>query len=118
MSGTVVAIIDDNAGILDIMKFALETFEYKVLAYPMSTLFLEDVRARPACLIVDQNMDGLTGLELVAHLRQAGNHIPVALTTGLLSTDVAARAAQLEVELVLEKPVGLDDLLDFVARHC
>jgi FixJ family two-component response regulator len=117
MTNPVMAIIDDNVAILDAIKFVLEIKGYTVLAYDSAAAFLGDEAASPACLVIDQNMPGMKGLDLVARLRREGNEIPVLLTTGLLTSDILAAAAELEVETVLEKPVEPGALLTFVSQH-
>jgi CheY-like chemotaxis protein len=59
----------------------------------------------------------MTGLELVSQLRTQGANVPVLLVTGSLSPAIAARATQLGIEKVLEKPLAEDDLLSFVTAH-
>ena len=62
-------------------------------------------------------MPEMTGLELAQRLREEGTRIPMLLITGLPSPTIAARAAQLGVEGVLEKPPSERDLLNFVNAH-
>lgn len=109
---------DDNTALLHSLKFLLGTEGYVVVAHASALAFLDDRATQPGCLIVDQQMPGMTGLELVARLRAAGTRIPVLLMTGLLSSDMAARAAQLGIEKVLEKPPEPDALLKFVSDYC
>ena len=110
----VVAIVDDNVAILHSMELLLELEGYEVSAHASPASFLADRSMQPACLITDQNMSGMTGLQLVSQLRQQENHIPVLLMCGFLSTDIIERASALGVTRVLEKPLELDDLLEFV----
>jgi FixJ family two-component response regulator len=110
----VVAIVDDNVAILHSMELLLELEGYEVSAHDSPASFLADHSMQPACLITDQNMSGMTGLQLVSQLRQQKNHIPVLLMCGFLSTDIIERASALGVTRVLEKPLELDDLLEFV----
>jgi len=118
MSGGTVAIIDDNEDVLDSLGLVLEMYGFAVTPYAVSGSFLDDFAARPSCLIVDQNMPGMKGLELVARLRQQGNLIPVLVTTGLPSSDIAEDAARLGIERVITKPAKVDDLLNFVSKYC
>ncbi len=110
----VVAVIDDDLAVLDALKFLLEIAGHKVVTYSSAAAFLKDRTARPACLILDQHMPHMTGLELAAHLRDEGVDIPVLLFTAQPSPAVTARAAQLGIERVLSKPPDEDDLLSFV----
>ena len=114
--GRVVAVIDDDAAVLDSLKFLLETAGYSVAAYDSATSFLDDRLSRPACLIVDQHMPMMTGLELIARLRQEAAEVPVLLITGAPTSAIAARANELGVEM-LEKPPAEDDVLSFIDAH-
>jgi len=118
MSGGIVAIVDDDKAVLESLRFVLDIYGFKVMAYSMSMSFLEDRVTRPACVIVDQNMPGMNGLELVARLRQEGNLVPVLLTTGMPTTGIAAHAERLGIERVVAKPAELDEFLSFVGKYC
>jgi two-component system response regulator FixJ len=116
MSGSrIVAVVDDDIDVLDSLKFLLETAGYAVSAYPSATAFLDD-RTRPACLIVDQHMPGMTGLELIARLRRDAAEVPALLITAAPGPPIAARASELGVT-VLEKPPAEQDLLAFIDAY-
>jgi len=117
MAGSqVVAVIDDDAAVLDSLKFMLETAGYTVSAYSSATAYLDDRSPPPACLIVDHHMPVMTGLDLIARLKQEAAAVPALLITGAPSPAIIARAAQLGVKL-LEKPPGENDILSFIDRH-
>jgi two-component system, LuxR family, response regulator FixJ len=112
-----VAVIDDDPAVLDSLKFVLELAGHTVSTYGSAGEFLDDRGPRPACLILDQHMPTMTGLELAARLRGQGIGIPVLLITGSPSPAILARATALGVDKVLEKPPGADELLQFVSDH-
>lgn len=112
----VVAVVDDDLAVLESLKFLLESAGYTVAAYHSATEFLDDRPARPACLIVDQHMPRMTGLDLVARLREAAASVPTLLITAAPSPGIVARARQLGIEM-LEKPVGEFDILKFIDAH-
>lgn len=113
----VVAVIDDDLAVLDSLRFLLETIGYTVAAYNSASAFLADPATDPACLIVDQHMPYMTGLELVARLRAQGVAIPFLLVTGSPTKAIVARAAQFGIT-VLEKPPDETVLLKFIDAHC
>jgi DNA-binding NtrC family response regulator len=53
----------------------------------------------------------MTGLELLAALRQVAPELPVAVTTAHASTDNAAAALRNHADEFLEKPVRIDKLI-------
>lgn len=117
MSGNgVVALVDDDLAVLESLKFLLETAGYTVAAYNSATAFLADRTASPACLIVDQHMASMSGLELIAHLRQRATGVPALMITGSPSASIFARANELGVA-VLEKPLTEAELLTFIDAH-
>jgi len=115
-SSGVVALVDDDLAVLDSLKFLLEAAGYTVAAYSSATEFLADGTSPPSCLIVDQHMPVMSGLELIAHLRHQSASFPVLMITGNPSASIVARANQLGAA-VLEKAPAEADLLSFIDAH-
>jgi two-component system, LuxR family, response regulator FixJ len=113
----VVAVIDDDAAVLDSLKFLLEIRGHAVAAYASAAAFLNDHTMDPACLILDHRMPQMTGLELAARLRAAGRSIPILLLSAQLSSAIIAQADKLGIEKVLSKPAAKDELLRFIDSH-
>jgi two-component system response regulator FixJ len=112
-----VALVDDDPAVLDSLKFLLEVVGYRVSTYASAMAFLGDGASPPACLIIDQHMPGMTGLELAQKLRDDNSPIPILLITGSPSPAIVVRARQLGIVNVLEKPPEEADLLDFVGAY-
>lgn len=113
----VVAIVDDDPAVLDSLKFLLEVVGYKVATYASGQAFLDNRSTTPACMILDQHMPLMTGLELAQKLHDEGAGIPLLLITGSPSPVIVARAARLGITNVLEKPPNEGELLQFVDAH-
>jgi two-component system, LuxR family, response regulator FixJ len=111
-----VAVVDDDPAVLDSLKFLLEVAGHTVSTYASAVAFLEDHEARPACLILDQHMPQMTGLELAAKLGSDGGSFPILLFSAQLSPTVMERAA-LGIEKVLAKPPAEDELFSFVDAY-
>jgi two-component system response regulator FixJ len=117
MSGNgVVAVIDDDAAVLVSMKFLIGLYGYKVAAYGSALAFLNDRQGNHACLITDQQMPDMSGLELAELLHARVDRIPVLLITASPTPAIVARAALLGIE-VLEKPARPEALLKFLSAH-
>ena len=111
-----VGVVDDDDAVRDSLRFLLETAGYSVATYGSASQFLS---ARPcglSCLIVDQHMPELTGLQLVTRLRGQGTTLPILLITGSPSPDLVRLAHEVGVAKVLEKPLDDEALLGFVER--
>jgi two-component system, LuxR family, response regulator FixJ len=116
-SHQVVAVVDDDDAVRDSLQFLLETLGCSVATYASAAQFLNEASPdRLACLIVDQHMPDLTGLQLIGRLRSEGVTLPIVLITGSPSPDLLRLAHELGVAKVLEKPLDDDVLLEFVAH--
>jgi FixJ family two-component response regulator len=65
-------------------------------------------------MIIDQHMRGMDGLEVVVALQSAGFFVPTILITGRLDAAITARANELGVTAVLEKPLAVARLIALV----
>jgi FixJ family two-component response regulator len=111
----VVAVVDDDEAVRHSIRFVLEMADYAVRAYDSPARMLDDGWEALDCLVVDQHMPGMTGLEVLARLRAAGATLAVLLITGSISADLERCASELGAR-VLVKPLVEDDLLAFVAE--
>lgn len=115
-TASVVAVIDDDGDVGDVLGGLLETMGYQVETYRSGMDFLAIAQIeRLACLVVDQNMPRMTGLEMIERLTERGIHIPALLITGTHDPDVERKAARLGVMTVLEKPMSHHELLRFIS---
>jgi CheY-like chemotaxis protein len=110
----VVAIVDDDEGVRESLRFLLEAAGYTVEAFSAATDFLNADHQNITCLLLDHQMAAMTGLELAKHLKSAEAAMPIVLMTGALSSAIAAQAVALGIVRVLEKPMDGDDVLDLV----
>ena len=113
----VVAVVDDDEAVRESLRFLLETAGFSVATFESACQFLT-ARERNArmCLLLDQHMPRVTGLELMRRLRDRGQDLPVALMTGSPSPELTRRAMELGVTEVMEKPLDDDALMRFVTR--
>jgi CheY-like chemotaxis protein len=110
----IIAIVDDDDGVRESLRFLLEAAGYTVEAFAAAADFLNADHQNIACLLLDHQMPAMTGLELVKHLKLAEAAMPIVLMTGALSSAIAAQAVALGIVRVLEKPMDGDDVLDLV----
>src|SRR4051812_24430843 len=99
-----IAIIDDDEAVRQSLAFLLGVVDYRVETFASAVEFLKQASNRFVCLIVDQHMPEMTGLELVQQLRSAVRRIPVMLISGALTEADIRRAEALQIDKVLEKP--------------
>jgi two-component system response regulator FixJ len=110
-----ICIVDDDKWVAESLKVLLETFGFEVWSYGSGADFLADCRHRSAaCLIIDQHMPGMSGLDVVAHLQREGIRRPTILISGRLDTKTTERAAGLGVMRIVEKPFEAEGLVDLI----
>ncbi|MCX7271810.1 MAG: response regulator, partial [Burkholderiales bacterium] len=84
----------------------LERDGQDVIGHASAEAFLEAYRADgDACLLVDGQLPGMSGFDLLARLRQAGDPIPAIMVTGLSDVGAAVRAMRAGASDFIEKPV-------------
>jgi len=111
-----IAVIDDDRDVRDVLGALLEECGHPVKAYSSGQQFLADNGYDSlACLIVDQNMPHMSGLQLLAELDHRGVYVPSLLITGAHCRDLADAAIYSNTIAVLEKPLEPLHLLQFVA---
>jgi FixJ family two-component response regulator len=72
-----IAIVDDDEGILVAMQGLLETFGYRTAAFASANEFLRsDAVNKTCCLIVDARMPQMSGIELFHSLIASGYPVP------------------------------------------
>jgi FixJ family two-component response regulator len=106
--------VDDDAAVLASLKFALEMEGLFVEAYQDPADLL--MRAEPQntnCLILDYNLPGTNGLDLLGALRKKGVAAPAIIITSNPGPWLRQRAAS-EGVLIVEKPLLGNTLLDAI----
>jgi FixJ family two-component response regulator len=112
----IVAIVDDDGDVRDVLDALLESAGHTVKTYAAGQLLLDDPELHDvACLVVDQKMPQMTGLDLLRALNAVGHSIPSLLITGLPDARIADEARELGAIDVLTKPIDWEKLLKLVA---
>ena len=110
----VILVVDDDSAVRNSLKFMIEVEGFEVNAYSSAhELLNEDSLPANSCLVTDYHMPDMTGLELVAHLRDRRISIPAILMTAHPTDILRNRAAAAGISIV-EKPLLGGDLLDAI----
>jgi two-component system, LuxR family, response regulator FixJ len=113
----IIGVVDNDDDVRASIQFLLEVAGHAVETFASAGDLLNAEPRRFACLVLDHHMPRMTGLELAERLRADGVAIPILLITGIPSPMIIARAAELGIDRVLEKPFDEEDLLGFVNAH-
>ncbi|HXP04897.1 MAG TPA: response regulator [Stellaceae bacterium] len=110
-----VCVVDDDPWVLDSLTVLLQSVGFDVLTFGSGTAFLADERRRTVgCLLIDQHMPGMNGLDAIDELRREGVTTPAIVITGRLDANIAARAAELGIAEILEKPFSTKRVVELV----
>jgi FixJ family two-component response regulator len=113
----VVAVIDDNLGILGAMSRLLSALGYDTELYVSEKEFLEVAMVTEAnCLIVDIQIGESSGFELAQQLANAGCRIPIIFMSADGRESVRRRAIELGGVAFLTKPFSADALIEAMAN--
>ncbi len=113
-----VLVIDDSPEIRDfLVENILRPKGFEVLVATDGMMGLElAISKEPDLMITDQQMPGLTGLQVLQKLRERGVDIPAILVTGEGSEDTAVRAFRLGIKDYIIKPIDADELSESVDK--
>ncbi|MHB2205679.1 response regulator transcription factor [Methylobacterium sp. CM6257] len=107
-----VLVVDDDEAVRRSLKFALELEGLDVRLYTDAAHLLgETSLPGTGCLVVDQHMPGMDGIELVGQLRGREVGLPAILVTARPSEDLQQRARRAGFLRVVEKPFEDGSLL-------
>jgi two-component system response regulator FixJ len=105
MPDPVVHLIDDDEAVRTALGFVLEMNDLPARAYPSAEAFLEVAEGlQSGCVVTDVRMPGMTGLDLVRHMKAQGLDLPVVVITGHGDVPLAVEAMRAGVIDFLEKP--------------
>ncbi len=112
-----VAIIDDDAAVLDSLQVLLLTEGVDVETFGSGEAFLNSgVEDTYDCILLDIHLPGLDGFQVAARLRQHGFKGSVILMTGRPDGRIRRQAKDQGVQVLLEKPVRVDALIAAVEQ--
>ena len=110
-----ICIVDDDESVADSLRVLLEIFGFDVQSYGSGADFLADDRHRTAgCLLIDQHMPSMNGLDVVDHLQREGIRLPTILISGRLDASTRERAANLGVTQIIDKPFAARRLVELI----
>ncbi|MBS0385217.1 MAG: response regulator [Proteobacteria bacterium] len=101
----VVHVVDDDAAVRDSLAFSLNASGIAVVTYGSAPeLIAQAPQLAPGLIITDVRMPGMSGLELVARLKQMRISHPIIVLTGHADVAMAVEAMKAGVIEFIEKP--------------
>lgn len=115
-----ILVVDDNQDNIDLIKDILDTLGYKIHSAMDGPTALElATDTHPDLIVLDVNMPGMSGFEVVEHLKQDEytQSIPVIMLTALSDVENRVHAMTLGAEDYLTKPFSPRELIARVERR-
>ncbi|MDR3416510.1 MAG: response regulator [Nevskia sp.] len=111
-------IVDDDEPVRTALSLLLRSFGWQASAFGSARAFLESLRQgdMPDCLLLDLNMPGMNGAELMEALASMRVWVPVIIMTGQRDSPLEARARRAGAREVLNKPFGDEELKASIER--
>ena len=112
-----VLIVDDDLSFREAIERLVRTGGYAVQTFASAEEFLQYTPTdAPACVLLDLDMPGLSGLDLQSALAQAANPLPIVFLTGKGSISTSVQAMRAGAEDFLTKPAGKQLLFAAIER--
>jgi len=112
-----ILVVDDDKDVCELLKEALESAGYAVTATNKPEQVVPILKERPFQLVVlDLNMPGKNGLEVLQDIRKFNKSIGVVICTGYPSVETAAEAMRLGGADYVLKPFNLERFLEAVKK--
>jgi two-component system CheB/CheR fusion protein len=113
----VIFVVDDDDGLRQTLCQVIEQHGMETQAYASSEDFLEHSHPEQGgCLLVDANLPGMTGVQLLQHIKQSGRKLGAIMMTGHSDVQMAVDAMKAGASDFIEKPIGHADLLEIIDR--
>jgi two-component system response regulator FixJ len=111
-----ILVVDDDDAVRQSLRLVLETQGYRVTEFSDGVSFVGTFGWQTArCVVLDLNLPGMSGLEVLRSMRACGGGTPVIVMTGAIGHATAACVHRLGADHIFEKPVEAKALLAAIA---
>lgn len=106
-----VYVVDDDLAVREALAFTLDLEGFSVETLESGeALLLRDLPRQDACIVIDERLPGVSGLEALRQLRARGVNLPAFLMTGTPRASIRQAAAGVHAP-ILEKPLQGETLV-------
>jgi FixJ family two-component response regulator len=109
---TYVAIVDDDESVCQSFGRLLRAAGIQPITYPSAEAFLADVKQPQfGCLLLDVQLEGISGIELARRLAAVGRHTPIIFVTARDEPETRAAAEAVGCAAYFRKTDSGSDVL-------
>ena len=113
--GPIVFVVDDDISVREALRSFIRSVGLRCETFATAAEFLAHPRPdSPACLVLDVELPGESGLDLPTELRDEGARLPVIFITGHGTIPMSVRAMKAGALEFLTKPFSERELLDAI----
>jgi DNA-binding NtrC family response regulator len=112
-----ILIVDDELQICTILHDALEIAGFSPSYTTQSVEVIHRIKTeRPDLVLLDLNMPGLDGLQILQNITAQGISVPVIMMTGFSSMETAVKAIRMGAKDYLTKPLNFNNLDNILTK--
>ena len=102
---SVISVIDDDASVRAATNNLLSSHGYIVRTFVSAEDFLQSAHPDDSsCVVADVQMPGMSGLDLLIHVRTRGNDVPFIIISAFPDESIRTRALKVGAVCFLAKP--------------
>jgi FixJ family two-component response regulator len=110
-------LVEDDPSVLRALRRLMLSAGFRVMAFDRPRAVLDsDLPKGDACLVVDLQLPGMSGVQLCETLAAAGCRLPVIMMTGRLDQATGDLVRHGKAAALLFKPFSRDSLLEAISE--
>ena len=107
-----ISIVDDDQSMSLMLRRVMSAFGFEVASFTSAEEFLDSgIVGESACLILDVNLPGMSGVDLQQQLNDSGSRVPTIFISGQADEATKRVAMQAGASGFFSKPFRIDALL-------
>ena len=112
LTASVIFLVEDDSSIRSLLQDFLELNGLIVESFSSAENFLRSFRPRRnACVVIDVQLLGMDGLQLLEEIKKLGHYLPAVFITGSSNVPMAVEAMKSGAVDFIQKPFKPEDLL-------
>ena len=119
-AGETIMVVDDEKELVVLTEELLASLSYEPVGFSDSRLALEAFRHDPKrfdAILTDERMQPMRGLDFAELIHKTEPQLPIILMTGHRDAELDARAGEVGIAEILEKPLRVQTLREALARQ-
>jgi len=112
---SLITVVDDDSSMCRMLSRAITSAGVHVESFNSAEEFLDSGRLQEsACLILDVDLPGMSGIDLQSQLHERGEDVPIIFISGKHSVPARDRALSAGARGFFFKPFSIDSLLNAI----